>query len=329
MDALDRRIAAALQLDGRASWQRISRAVGASESTVSRRTQRMIGSGELRVVAIADPVRCGFGHWVILQVRCEIGEAPRVARALAEREDVRYLSLVTGPYDIVVEMIVPSRRYLSRVLMEELPRVEGLRETTTRMVLRNFKMAYDWSRELLGERAAELEYPGEGGDGVATYELDEVELRLYELLLEDGRRSYSELAELAGVSESKARRRVESLRERGCIKFATLIDPPLLGYGVECVCWVRVDLARLEETAQSLAGLPQVRYISATIDYSDLVCEVVLRSHEELYEFCTGTLGGLVGVQEVNVNLKLQTVKQAYLHLSDPDFGAVGEVREG
>lgn len=274
----------------------------------------MIGAGALRVVAIADPVRCGFGYWVLLQIKCEVGKVDLVARTLAERPDVRYMALVTGPYDILIELIVPSRRYLVRVLLGELPEVGGIQETTTRTILRNFKMAYDWSRDLLGERSGDLER-FRRVDDASPQALDEVDLRLYELLLEDGRRSFSDLALKAGTSESMARRRVESLWERGCIKFATLVEPSLLGYDVECICWVRVELSRLEEAAKVLVGRQEVRYISATIDHSDLICEVVLRSEDDLYEFCTRTLGQVPGMKDVNVNLKLRTVKQAYVYL--------------
>jgi DNA-binding Lrp family transcriptional regulator len=320
MDELDRRIAAALQVNGRTSWLQIARVVGSSESTVARRAQRMIESRKIRVVAIADPVRCGFGYWVLLQIKCEVGEATRVAHTLAERPDVRYLALVTGPFDIVIELIVPSPRYLAQVLLEELPKVGGIKETTTRMVLRNFKMAYDWSRGLLGDSGHDLDRYDKASETTDTsYVLDEVDLRLYELLLEDGRRSFSELAAIVGVSESMVRRRVDSLWERGCIRFATLIEPALLGYNAECICWVRVDLSQLEQTAKTLAARREVRYLSATIDFSDLIGEVVLPSQDDLYEFCTETLGRLPGVQEVNVNLKLQTVKQAYVRLVSPD----------
>ena len=319
VDGIDRRITAALQINGRASWQQVARVVGTSESTVSRRAQRLIGFGKIRVVAIADPVRCGLGYWVLLQVKCELGEGPSVARTLAARADVRYLALVTGQFDILVEMIVPSRRDLGRVLLEELPRIVGVEDISTRTVLRNFKMSYDWSRGLLGDAARELEdvqISTETPD--VPYTLDEVDLRLYRLLLEDGRRSFSELSAAARVGESVAKRRVDSLRKKGCIKFATLVDPALMGYGVEFICWVRADLSRLEQTAEVLARLPEVRYISATIDYSDLICEVVLRSEEDLYGFCTDVLGNLPGVREVNVNLKLDTIKQAYVHLAPP-----------
>ncbi len=336
MDNLDQRIAAALQVNGRASWHQVARAIGSSESTVARRAQRMIDGGELRVVAIADPIRCGFGYPVLMQLKCESGYSLRVANALADRPDVRFLVLVTGSFDIIMELIVPSRRYLAGVLLEELPRVEGIKETTTETVLRNFKMSYDWSRGLLGETGGKtggnLDQPTAPQDGSVgrPHVLDAVDLRLYELLQEDGRRSFSELASLLGVSESMARRRVESLWGGGYLKFATLLEPYVIGYDVECFCWVNADLSRLEEAAGILAARREVRYLSATIGHSDLICEVILRAQDDLYDFSTQTLGQLPGVRGVDVGLELQTVKRAYVRVADrEDVGAQRKEREG
>jgi hypothetical protein len=89
----------------------------------------------------------------------------RVAHALADRSDVRFVALVTGSFDIVMELIVPSRRYLAGVLLEELPKVGGIEDTTTETVLRNFKMSYDWSSELLGADGGQLEEPAADLDG--------------------------------------------------------------------------------------------------------------------------------------------------------------------
>jgi DNA-binding Lrp family transcriptional regulator len=325
MDGLDRRIAAALQVNGRASWLQVARVVGSSESTIARRAQRMIDAGEIRVVAVADPARCGFGYPVLVQLKCEIGTASRVAHALANRHDVRFLALVTGSFDIVMELIVPSRRYLAGVLLEELPRIGGIKETTTETVLRNFKMSYDWSRGLLGDASAGLDHPAPVPENAPAkpHELDTLDLRLYELLLEDGRRSFSELASIVGISESMARRRVDALWERGCIRFATLLEPYLLGYDVECFCWIGVDLSQLEQAARTLAGQREVRYLSATIGHSDLICEIILRSQDDLYGFSTQTLGRLPGVQGVDVGLELQTVKRAYVRMTTPEDAGV------
>lgn len=316
MDDLDRQIAAALQVNGRATWLQIARAVDSSESTVARRAQRLIEQGVLRIAAVTDPGRAGFGYPVLVQLRCGAAAAPRVADILADRADARFLALVTGTFDIVMELIVPSRRYLANVLLNELTAIEGIGETTTESVVRNFKTSYDWSRALLGEAADELQ--GTFGatavqSGAAT--LDPIDLELVQLLGEDGRRSFADLAAHLGTSESVARRRVHSMCASGSMSFATFVAPELLGYDVELMCWMRVDLARLDEVASTLATLPEVRYLSATSGYSDLICEIILRSQDDLYDFSTKTLAGLNGVHSVNFALELQTVKRAHLRM--------------
>lgn len=327
MDEVDRRIAAALQVNGRATWLQIARAVGSSESTVARRAQRLIEQGLLRIAAVIDPAPLGLGYPVLVQLRCGPA-ASAVADTLAERADVRFLALVTGSFDIVMELIVPSRRYLASVLLDELTAIEGIRETTTESVVRNFKTSYDWSRGLLGESAAELE----GSFGLKNVPLgdtsldsvdsvDSVDLQLVQLLGEDGRRSFADLAARLDISESVARRRVHAMCASGCVSFATFVAPELLGYDVELLCWMRVDLARLDDIANTLATLPEVRYLSATSGYSDLICEIILRSQDDLYAFSTKTLGGLTGIQSVDFGLELQTVKRAHLRMDRMSLG--------
>lgn len=52
LDALDRRIAAALQIDGRASWRRIASALGEPERKVARRGLRLLESGRVSVTGL-------------------------------------------------------------------------------------------------------------------------------------------------------------------------------------------------------------------------------------------------------------------------------------
>lgn len=316
LDDLDRRIAAVLQIDGRSTWRQAARLAGTSESTVARRAQSMFDAGIMRVNGLADPIRCGFGNPVLLQLSCEVGAAPEVARRLAERVDVRFVALVTGTFDIVAEVIVPSRVALARVLLEELPEIKGITRTTTESVLRNFKTSYDWSRDLLGDAGLTDITVAPAVDGPAP-SLDGVDLLLLHALADDGRRTYAELGAAVGVSESMARRRVEVLVASGCLRFATFVEPHLLGYDVEVFIWMRVELARLEETAGALAERREVRYLSATSGFSDLTCEAILGSQDDLYEFSTGVLGVLPGIRAVDVGLELATVKRGYVRMDD------------
>ena len=328
LDRIDRLIVAALQVNGRAPWQQIAGVIGTSESTVARRAQRLIERGSVRIVATPDPIRCGLGYPVLVQIRCSAGAPAAVARALAARSDVRFVALITGNFDVVVELIVTSQRHLARVLVEELHRIPGIAGTTTESVLRHRKMTYDWSRDLLGEDAAlqlAPEFPALG----KTKALDPLDLRIVQMLSTDGRASFTELAARLDISESMARRRVDAMASDGRMRFSTLVQPHILGFDVELFVWLNVDLSRLEQVVEELAVRPEVRYLSITAGYSDVACEVILRDQDELYRFNIDVLGALDGIRRVEVGLELQTVKRAYLPVSGAASQAPDVVRAG
>lgn len=317
LDYLDRQIVAALQANARATWRQIAAVVGTSESTVKRRAERLIQTGAVRITVFSATLAPSFP--VLVQCNCALDRGQAVARCLAERDDVRFVALVTGPFEVVAEMIVPSNRRLAEIILQELPAIPGITGTTTETVLRTFKTSYDWSRDLLGERDVALDPapalpPGPAG----PVALDPISLNLLEALREDGRSSFAQLALRCGITESMARYRVENLFTKVGIRAVTLVDPYLLGYDAELFIWLRVELARLEEVATALAARREVRYISATSGYSDLVCEVFLRSQSDVYDFSTGVLGKLPGIQQVNMAAELLTMKRAHLRVDLP-----------
>lgn len=315
LDRLDRRIIATLQINPRATWRQISTAVETTESTARRRAERLLRTGAIRITAISAPTHPDA--YVMMQFTCEAIRAADVGRALAARDDVRFVALVTGPFDVVAEVLAPSPRQLARVILEELPALTGITGTTTETELRNFKTAYDWSADLLGDTASELNaWPAARQDVSRLVALDDIDRCLFDQLKIDGRASYAELATNCGITESTAGRRTEHLFTRAAVRPITLVDPHVLGYEAEMLLWLRVDLAQLEGVATTLAARREVRYISATSGYSDLVCEVIMRSTDDLYMFLTRVLGTLAGVREVNTATELMTLKRAHVQVN-------------
>jgi DNA-binding Lrp family transcriptional regulator len=314
LDQFDQEIAAALQIQARASWRQIAAAVGSNEHTVRRRGKRLLDTGKVRTTVTVDTVPAEVRG--LLQFTCGPAHAIAVGRALAERGDVRFLALVTGPFDVVAEILAPTSRDLARVILEELPAIPGISGTTTETVLRTFKTSYDWSREILGTRALGLDQPPFSDVKVDPATLDVVDRRILDQLRADGRCSISDVAASCGVTESLARRHIEHLLTRPGIRPIALVDPHLLGYDVELLLWLRVDLACLEQVAMALATRREVRYISATSGYSDLVCEVILRRQSDAYDFFTTVLATLPGIRQVDTASELVTLKRAYLRIA-------------
>lgn len=320
LDDLDRRIVAALQADPRGSWSQLGGVVGVSETTVLRRVQRLRDSGVLVVVGAPDALRCGLGQPALLLFRALPGEGPRLAHLLAERADVRYVALLTGRNDVICELVAPDRRYLSQVLTKELPQTGTLVSTTTAVLLKTFKTQDQWSRPLLEGEAptapdsVESEEPAD-----RRGKLDEMDMRLLSALVPDGRRSYSDLSQDLGLSETAIARRTNALTAAKQLYFVAMVDPAALGFELEVWLYLRVELAALESVGQALANLTPVRYVSATAGHSDLACEAIFHDTAEVYDFVTATLATLPGIRDIEIDVVLESVKRAFRY---PLFGA-------
>lgn len=323
LDAVDRRLVAALQLDGRAPWHAVARAVGASESTVQRRFAALRERGAARVIGVVDVLRCGLGVPVLVRVSCRPGTSGEVATRLAARPEARFVASVTGSTDVVAEFVVADHRDLSRFVGHgELPGPELVVDAETLTVMRTFTSAHDWDTGLLGAQASELLRP----DPVRPFEdqvweqppdrLDDLELAVAATLGEDGRMPVKEIARQVGAGEATVARRIDSMVSRGCLRFRTLVEPALLGFSVELMLWIDVEPAHLEAAGRRLAEFPGTKYLSATAGTFNLCGQVSLRHFADLYRFTTDVVGALPGVRRADTTLQLEARKRAWVPIA-------------
>lgn len=319
LDAVDRRIMAALQLDGRAPWHVVARAAGTSESTVVRRFAALRDRGLVRVIGVVDVLRCGLGLPALVRLGCRPGTAGEVAVRVAARPEARFVAVVTGRSDCVAEVVVPEHAELETLLVDDAASAGGVVDVETLTVMRTFTSAHDWDTGLLDEEAArELRahrgpHVGEPAVSGPADLLDPLELALATTLGEDGRLSIRELSVAVGTSESTVTRRLESLVSRGCLRFRTLVEPSLLGFSVESMIWLDVEPRYLEEAGQQLAKHRATKYLSATVGRYNLCGQVSLGEFADLYGFTTDVIGGLPGLRSVDTTLMLRTLKRAWV----------------
>lgn len=314
LDELDRCILSALQIHGRASWQQIARAVGSSDSTVSRRVNQMLSDGTAQVIAGTDPLLCDEGYPVLVQISSRAGATAEVARELALRPDVRFAALVTGSFDVVVELIVRSQTELGSILFNEIDRIPGVWSTTTESVVAHYKLANLWLEGALPSQAvAQLEAERGTVEAGSPRPLDEREQALVDLLAGDARASFAAMAQQLGTSESAVRRRLDTLVRESRVHFSTIVDPEVFGYTAPTMYWLHMELRHVEEAAQILTQQPDVRYVAATAGYSDLTVEVVLRDQQDLHRFNMQVLGELPGLRRAEAGLELATLKRAFV----------------
>lgn len=142
--ALDKRIIEHLQEDGRRPFTQIAAELGVSEAAVRARTNRLVERGIIQIVGVTDPLKLGFHQVAMIGVKCEAPRLMGVAEEIAAFEEVDYVVVTAGTYDILVEIVCEDNEALLRFLSERLRKIQGVRDTETFVYLRIQKQTYHW-----------------------------------------------------------------------------------------------------------------------------------------------------------------------------------------
>jgi Lrp/AsnC family transcriptional regulator for asnA, asnC and gidA len=143
LDDVSKAIIEELQQDGRRSYAAIGKVVGMSEAAVRQRVQRLTETGVMQVVAVTDPMQLGFARQAMVGVRAHGPLAP-VADALAALDDVDYVVITTGAYDLLVEVVAESDAHLLEIISDRIRAIPGVEATETFMYLELRKQTYSW-----------------------------------------------------------------------------------------------------------------------------------------------------------------------------------------
>ena len=142
MDELDTRIIKLLQVDGRASNARIAREVGVSEGTVRRRLRHLIQDDVVKVIAVPNLEQMGYGTAALIGIQTDPGKVDEVAESIAALEEVHYVSITTGAWDIFTWVGLESTEKLGAFIRGEVGTIPGVRRTETFVNLSIKKRTY-------------------------------------------------------------------------------------------------------------------------------------------------------------------------------------------
>ena len=143
LDEVSKSIIEQLQQDGRRSYAAIGKVVGLSEAAVRQRVQRLIESGVMQIVAVTDPIELGFNRQAMIGVKVN-GELDPVADAIAAMDEVDYVVIVAGSFDLMVEVVAESDEHLLEIISDGIRTIPGVEATETFMYLRLRKQTYSW-----------------------------------------------------------------------------------------------------------------------------------------------------------------------------------------
>lgn len=140
MDKIDHAILSRLAHEGRASFRELADAVHLSPNAVAERFRRLVANGTIRHIrASLDPAAFGRTIEAVIEVKLNPDRpATEFEASLRHLPQVVSATLMTGTFDYAVRVACVDRNDL--VSVTEALRRQGVRETYTRLVLREVQL---------------------------------------------------------------------------------------------------------------------------------------------------------------------------------------------
>ena len=319
LDPLDRRIVAALQVNGRAGWRRIAAALDAPERTVAARGAELLRSRQVRMTAITLLPQGGVLDSAITSVSCVSGMNRVTAAAAAARPNSVFTYLTTGDADCVFELMNERSRSLS-VLLDEVPGLVGAAGINTATILKLYKGTHQWLPGILSDdqvaALTDREQAWEPTGSVELAPLSREEQQIARVLAADGRATVEELARATALSPASARRRLAHLQQSGRLFDRAVVEPAAIGFPVEAILRIRTFPGRTESVATRLARVPEVRYLAFTTGRHQLFVDIACVNHDALADFLMRA-DWTEDAVEVDTSIVLQAVKRSGVRMDE------------
>ncbi|WP_418907724.1 Lrp/AsnC family transcriptional regulator [Glutamicibacter endophyticus] len=287
--SLDSRIVQALQRDGRIGYQELARTLGASRATVADHMNRLLSNGAVRVFAAYDPSFLGQEVIAHLSIRVNGASLP-VAKQIARRPEAVLVTCISGAWNLVAEVRVGNLRELDTLLstVRQIATIEAIDSVL-------------YSGELSGVFISRY-------DGVST--VDEIDRHLISLLQEDGRASYTRLADTVGLSIPAARARIQRLLGTGIIRIAAV---ELRGGGGRLLS-LGLGLTLIDDGGETLTQLRAhdwIEFATPCVGRYDAVATMVGHSPKELLAQLD-LLREMPGIRRLESWHHLELIKEDY-----------------
>ena len=136
IDDIDQRIIEALQQDGRRPFTKIAADLGISEASVRQRVSNLINNQVMQIVAVTNPIKLGFSLASMIGICVSGDRLMEAAQEISAFDEVIYLILCTGSFDMLAEVVCRDNDHLLNFLTEKLYKVPGVQQAETYMYLR-------------------------------------------------------------------------------------------------------------------------------------------------------------------------------------------------
>ena len=270
LDEADISLIHALQLRPRASWRQLSTALGEAPATLSGRWARLREEGLAWVMAYPAVDGVHGTRLAITEVACGAGHVLSLARELAQWPMVVTVEIAAREYGVVIAIAGMSQADLAVLLLDRLPRLDGVTGMRTHLVGQYHHGANHWRIGGLDSRAAAriTDVPLPAASSSERSERSSAlnpwaapHRELVDALAQDGRSSAADLARLTGRPLSTTRRQLAHLVGSGALTFRCDVAQGVTGYPVIVQWWCKIPVVQMAANVARLRSEPTVRQV--------------------------------------------------------------------
>lgn len=141
-------------------------------------------------------------------------------------------------------------------------------------------------------------------------ELDKIDLRILQNLLEDGRISFSSIAKDVGLTDVAIKKRFERLKRRGVVSsICANLDLKVLGYENPIYVQIRSEISKNKNLVKRLKEFDSIVELYQVLGEYNLLAKLVVPNLEVAEKFIE-SLGTLDGVLDIKTSVILSELKK-------------------
>jgi DNA-binding Lrp family transcriptional regulator len=273
----------ALQITPRAGWADIAPVLGSSPATLAARWARLRGEGLAWVTAYPG-VTFPEVTVALVEIDCTPGARPAVVGHLCQ--DPRALTVEESARgrDLLLTVMVPDLRALTRFVLDDLPAVDGIAAQRTYLATEVHFEGSRWRLDALDpHQAAALHALRTSAAPSGTPPSPPRDAGpLVEALAADGRVSAAEVARRTGRNPATVRRQLARLLASERLALRCEVAQVQSRWPISCSWLARVPAHEHDRTVKALATLPELRLCASTTGETNMMMTVWVRSPADL-----------------------------------------------
>jgi len=310
MDELDQKLLNELQRQGFQKNRSLASLLGVGERTVYRRISAMRREGIIKIIALPDFVSVGYRAWAKVGIKVEPKSLSYVARQLVESPSIYFVAYVYGTFDIIIAVRFSDIDSLTYFVNSELSKIKGILSTET-MVLTSPRKYYNfsWPKPLFKKTKNGWQHYPATGTGHNHYEVDEVDRRILDILMEDGLTRPATIKSRLGMSESTIRKHMKKMSSNGLFRIVVVPNPEVLEHEVWATMGITISNRSGHEILDDIVKHPEVYLASVSIGRFNLIIAARFHNIDFLNQFVTVELPSIAGVSYVETFLHNKPLK--------------------